>query len=265
MKLHIVKIGGSVITDKTKPFTFKKEIMKRLAEEIKEADKKSILVHGAGSFGHIFADKYKLHEGYKNDNQIKGVAKVQRDVKNLNLMILNALIDAGINAVSIPPSVIVKCRNKKIVEMDTRIFKNYLDMEIMPVTFGDVVLDEKLKFCICSGDQLMLYLAKAFKPKKAIFCTDVDGIYTLDPSINKNARLLEQVDVNFLRNMLKIGKSKTKKTDVTGEMFGKIDTIIKISKIGVDTIVLNGNIKNRLKGALSGRTIKCTRIGGIKK
>ena len=110
----------------------------------------------------------------------------------------------------------------------------------------------------------MLHLAKKFKPEKVIFCTDVDGIFTLDPSIDKNARLLEQVNVNLLKSMLKMGKSKSKKIDITGEMFGKINTIMDISKIGVDSIVLNGNKKNRLKGALMDRDIKCTRIGGMK-
>ncbi len=263
-RMRIVKIGGSIITDKTKPLTFKKAVVKRLAREIKESNEKIILVHGAGSFGHILADRYKLHEGYKNDEQIKGVAKVQRDVKTLNMLILNALIDAGIDAVSISPSAIVKCRDKKIVEMETKIFEDYLNMGIIPVTFGDVVLDKKLKFCICSGDQLMLHLAKKFKPKKVIFCTDVDGIFTFDPSIDKNARLLERVDIKFLKSILKMGKTKSKKRDITGEMFGKIDTIMEISKIGVDSIVLNGNKKNRLKGALTDRAIKCTRIGGIK-
>jgi isopentenyl phosphate kinase len=57
--LHIVKIGGSIITDKTKPLTFKKAVVKRLAREIKESNEEIILVHGAGSFGHIFADRYK--------------------------------------------------------------------------------------------------------------------------------------------------------------------------------------------------------------
>jgi isopentenyl phosphate kinase len=253
--LHIVKIGGSIITDKTKPLTFKKAVVKRLAREIKKSNEEIILVHGAGSFGHIFADRYKLHEGYKNDEQIEGV---------VNMLILNTLIDAGINAVSISPSAIVKCRDKKIVEMETKLFKDYLGMGIMPVTFGDVVLDKKLKFCICSGDQLMLHLAKKFKPEKVIFCTDVDGIFTFDPSVDKNARLLENADTNILKSMLKMGKSKSEKIDITGEMFGKINTIMEISKIGVGSIVLNGNKKNRLKGALTGQAVKCTRIGGIK-
>ena len=53
--MFIVKLGGSVITDKTKKTFFKQETMDRLAVEIKKANKKLILVHGAGSFGHILA------------------------------------------------------------------------------------------------------------------------------------------------------------------------------------------------------------------
>ena len=54
--LILIKIGGSLITDKTKPYTTRPEVIKRIAKEIKEAvsekDVNLIIGHGAGSFGH---------------------------------------------------------------------------------------------------------------------------------------------------------------------------------------------------------------------
>ena len=57
----IIKLGGSVITDKTKKQTFKKEVMGNLATQIKKADKQIIIVHGAGSFGHVLAKEFDIH------------------------------------------------------------------------------------------------------------------------------------------------------------------------------------------------------------
>ena len=70
--MFIIKIGGSVITDKKKESFFKQEISDNIAKEIKKTDKKYIIIHGAGSFGHILAKKYHLHTGRVNDVQIQG-------------------------------------------------------------------------------------------------------------------------------------------------------------------------------------------------
>ena len=60
--MFIIKIGGSIITDKKKENCFKQEITDNLIKEIKKSDKKLIIIHGAGSFGHIHAKKYNLHK-----------------------------------------------------------------------------------------------------------------------------------------------------------------------------------------------------------
>ena len=56
--MFIIKLGGSVITDKTKECTFKQKTMDSLSEQIKKSNKDTIIIHGAGSFGHILAKKY---------------------------------------------------------------------------------------------------------------------------------------------------------------------------------------------------------------
>ena len=70
--MFILKLGGSVITDKNKECSFKKQVMNNLAKNIKNANKQIILIHGAGSFGHIQAKKFRLNEGYKKHEQLHG-------------------------------------------------------------------------------------------------------------------------------------------------------------------------------------------------
>jgi isopentenyl phosphate kinase len=192
--MMLVKLGGSVITDKTRKYVFKEKIVKRLAKEIKNSCEKVIVVHGAGSFGHILAKKHRLDKGFINEKQIKAVAKVQSDVKGLNARVVNGLINAGINPVSLPPSAVVECRNKKIESMNVDVFKKYLNLGLTPVTFGDVALDRKISFCIVSGDLLMLELARVFKPKKSIFVSDVDGVYI-------NGEMVEKIDRKSIQHL----------------------------------------------------------------
>lgn len=258
----IIKLGGSVITDKTKENTFKKDLMDKLAKEIKSADKEVILVHGAGSFGHILAKKYDLNQGYKNDNQLHGFSLTHAMVKKLNSFVLDSLHKAHIPAVSISPHSVLKLNNHKPLKLDYTIFEDYIEVGFTPVTFGDVVLDEKLRFSICSGDFLVHLLAEYFKPEKVIFVIDEDGLYTSNPKIDKNAKLIESMTVEQLE---KLRTSLDSHADVTRGMEGKIETIKNIAKLGIDTILLNGNKPNRLYQAMIGEDTKSTVVYGGKK
>ena len=260
--MQIVKIGGSVITDKTKECTFKPEIMDKLAHSIKKSDKKIILIHGAGSFGHVLAKKYQLNEGYKNFGQIKGFSLTHEKVQNLNTMVLKSLQKQDIPAVSISPHSSVKLNNHELEKIDFKIFEEYLSKNFTPVTFGDVVLDKKLGFSICSGDLLVLALAEYFKPEKIVFVIDEDGLYTSNPKFDKKAKLIEKTSIKDLE---KYSTDLDKHADVTGGMSGKINTIKKISKLGIDTVLLNGNKADRLFEVLVGEETKKTIIYGEKK
>jgi isopentenyl phosphate kinase len=56
MRLQFLKLGGSLITDKTHPYTARPEMLDALVGEIVKAfrdnaDLHLVLVHGSGSFG----------------------------------------------------------------------------------------------------------------------------------------------------------------------------------------------------------------------
>lgn len=257
----IIKLGGSVITDKTKECTFKTETMDKLAENIKKADKQIIIVHGAGSFGHILAKEYGLNQGYKRLEQIKGFSLTHEKVQTLNSLVLKSLQKNDIHAVSISPHSNIKLNNHKIQKMDYKIFEEYLEKNFTPVTFGDVVLDKTLGFSICSGDLLMQTLSKHFKPKKVVFVMDEDGIFNANPKIDKKAKLIQNTTVKELETLT---TSADVHADVTGGMAGKIQTIKKIAKNGVETILVNGNKPDRLYKVLVGEKTISTTVYGEK-
>ncbi len=69
----ILKIGGSVLTDKNKISAPRPEDIARMAREISDGkNTKLVLIHGAGSFGHHQAKEYGLKDGL-NDRSIKGI------------------------------------------------------------------------------------------------------------------------------------------------------------------------------------------------
>jgi len=260
--MFLIKLGGSVITDKGKKYAFKKDVMDRLSSEIKKADKEVILIHGAGSFGHILAKQHSLNQGYKNHTQLQGFSDTHAMVQQLNSLVLTSLHYHDIAAVSIPPHAILQLDDHKPSKIDYNIFKKYLSEGFTPVTFGDVVLDKTLSFSICSGDLLMQMLAEYFKPEKVLFVLDEDGIYTSNPKTDKNAEFIEKATILELQDLT---TSANDHADVTKGMQGKIETIKSISRLGIDTVLLNGNINNRLYDTLIGKKTKSTLVYGEKR
>lgn len=254
----LVKLGGSVITDKSQLRTFRKENVSRLAGEIARAGKQVILVHGAGSYGHVLAERYQLQHGFLDNRQMAGLGRVMQDVRELNFKVMRELTAKGIGAVSIPPSVTVLLKDGEIVHLELQTFEKYLDFGLTPVTFGDVALDQSRRFGICSGDQLMEKLAEHFNPESVIFCTDVDGVFSSDPNHDPKARLIEEVDESILGLLPR----QSKYVDVTGSIHGKIERMLKMSSNCSTCIVLNGNVKGRLEAALRGKKVKGSRVIG---
>jgi isopentenyl phosphate kinase len=220
------------------------------------------LVHGAGSFGHILANKYKLDEGFKSPKQLAKVAEVKKDVRELNLKIIKILITHTLNPISISPSSIIVNKNKMIDSIDMKAFERPMELQFIPVTFGDIVMDKKLGFSICSGDQIILHLAKNFKPDKVVFVTNVDGLLTKPPTGPRSQDLIEDIDITSSSDLalVKSVKAKMKVADVTGGILTKLKISMEMAKFGIESYIINGSVKSRLKNCLLNRDITGTRI-----
>lgn len=250
----LIKFGGSVITDKSRYRTFNADRVKRLCKEIRDSGEKVIVVHGAGSFGHVLAKENNLNDGFKNESQIPAVAQVCYDMRDLNAMIVKELNDAGLPAVSVPTGSCFMMRNRELIIDDPAVLKSMFDKGIMPVMFGDVVMDTELGFAICSGDQIMERLKEIFEPSRVIFVSDIDGLYNKDPKNNKDAKLIENVDKDVLKSV----ETDITVADVTGGVRGKMETMLRMCSEGCDCVLVNGTVEGRLLTLLKGGKVPCT-------
>src|SRR5881397_3845017 len=257
ISMLLVKLGGSVLTEKARLRTPRRAAIRRLARELASVRKPLLVVHGAGSYGHILARKHKLHEGGATAAKRSAAARVQADVKALDALVVDAMIDAGLAAVPIPPSAVLSLDDGRVSSIDLTPFLEFSSMAFTPVTFGDVVRDVRRGFSICSGDLLMLELARAFRPERAVFVADVDGLFTADPKRRRDARLLDKVSE---ADLSKIEFSSAKRTDVTGSIEGKVRRMFEIAAHTGECLIVNGNVKNRVRDALRGRRVVGTRV-----
>ena len=225
----ILKIGGSILTNKDAVSEVDTKSLKRIASEIKSSldnsFKELIIVHGAGSFGHPPAKKYKIGEKFDESEYPQkriGFCETQNAVKKLNMYICEAFIDEGLPVVAIPASSFMRATNKRITDGNLDSFKRYLEKGFIPVIYGDVVLDDELEICVISGDQLIQYLAKNLNPDMVVLGTDVDGVYNKNPKTHDDAIFFDKFssldDLDTLEG--------TTNVDVTGGMVGKIKELL---------------------------------------
>ncbi len=251
----LIKLGGSVITDKSKETTARHDVIDRLAQEIASVPGKKIMVHGGGSFGHIKAKEHNLHLGFTDDSQRDGICMVQKDMRNLNRIIEEGFHKAKVPVASVPAGAITIFGNGQLVEFPSNVFAHYLDIGIMPITFGDVVVDKTKGIAICSGDDIMLKLAQDLKAERCIFVTKVDGVFASYPAPDGEAPL------KTIQPGQEI-KFTVEDADVTGSMQRKLDLMFEIAKLGCKVEVINGLVPGRLASALKNEDYLGTEIKG---
>ncbi len=257
----VLKIGGSVITDKSVELKARTDTIDRLATEIEKANVHNlIIVHGGGSFGHPRAQQYGIKGGLKDDSQKIGFAETHHLMTVLNGLLMDALIWHAIPAVSVTPSSVIVTKNGRIQSFDHASIGKLLDMSFLPVLYGDAVLDSELGFTILSGDQLVAMLATQFGAERIIMGTDVDGLHDADPKTEKTAKLFEHLTLNELKgSQSRLGKSTV--CDVTGGMFGKIAELLPALEKGVPVTIVNATKPNNVYMALKGERVKGTVVG----
>lgn len=263
MELIFLKLGGSLITQKDKPFTENREIIRQIAREIHQARKEKsfrlLIGNGGGSYPHVPAKKFKTAEGIVNNKSLKGIAEVQDAAARLNRIIVRALLDAGENAISIQPSAVALTKNSRIIEFYTKPLEMLLKKDMIPVVYGDVGLDLKQGCSIISTEELFVFLAKRIRPKKIISVGIVDGVFTDDPVRNPKAKFISEITPENYSKIKKMLKGSAG-IDVTGGMVQKVKKYLELSLIGIKSYIINGRVKNRLKEALLGEKVKGTII-----
>lgn len=254
-KLTVLKLGGSVITDKNKLLTPNLKAIERLAKEISQSKVSSlILIHGGGSFGHPIAKKYRINEGYEDPSQLPGFSKTQIAMKKLNILVMEALMTYNINAVVIQPSSFIITKSDRIQGIECEPIKKMINLGLIPVLYGDAVFDSKKGFTILSGDQLVSSLALQFSASRIIIGGDLDGLYTEDPKINSSAKLIKRITLEELKtNKYLIRGSNS--PDVTGGMLGKMLELIPAIKQDVQTLIVNATKPMRVYSALRGEEV----------
>jgi isopentenyl phosphate kinase len=247
----IVKLGGSVITDKRKKFTARRAVLRRLANELTAAKGPLIIVHGGGSFGHAVASEYDIVKGYRSKRQLMGFSLTHRAMEKLNAHVVNALHEAGIPSAAIQPSACAVVSDGRIKSMELTPVRKLLELGIVPVLYGDATPDVSRGMSILSGDQLAVYLARELGASRVIFGVDVDGVYAAKPKVRGDVELVRVITPTSWRDIAKsIGTAGG--ADVTGGMANKVRELLTLAESGIEAEIVNAAKPDILKRAILG-------------
>ena len=258
--LTLVKLGGSLITDKRRPGRSRRQVIARLAGEIAAAGRPGRLIvgHGSGSFGHPAAARYGVHRGARRGEKLAGVAETQARAATLHRMVVDALIRAGAAPFSLAPSSFMTASAGRPVGLALEPLLRALDQGLLPVTYGDVVLDRRQGAAICSTETVFAALVKALRRRghqveQAIWLGETEGVY------DGEGRLVEEITAANLGRALRATRGAAG-TDVTGGMRHRLETAASLARLGVESWILDGRDPGRLARALAGVAVRGSRV-----
>lgn len=260
MSLTAIKLGGSLITDKTIQASFRADVTKRIAQEIQLArvskpDLQILLGHGSGSFGHFEANKYDTLNGVHTSQEWYGFARVAHVAAQLNKLVAEQMLDAGIPIFPIQPSASVIATDGKIHAMQLGNLQLCLEKGLVPLVYGDVAFDTVRGGTIVSTETVFDYLVANLDAVRILLVGEVDGVYDGDGQV-----IPEITWENFEQISVHIGRSRG--VDVTGGMYSKVRDMLQIANTPPYPIIeiLNGLVPDRVYAAMMNQPVPLTRI-----
>ncbi len=265
--LIFLKLGGSLITDKTRPYTPRLDSLAQLAREIQSAlstnaDLRLVVGHGSGSFGH-YAVKDSLapypfpppaEAGARGrENYWRGFAEVWYRASQLNRYVVEALHTAGIPVVSFPPSALASAEDRRIKDWDLTLLTVALQSGLVPVVYGDIVFDTVKGGTILSTEMLMFYLAHRLHPKSILLAGLEAAVWADFPMREQRVEKVTAAAFDSLSG--RIGGSHG--TDVTGGMRSKVEEMLElVQQIPALTVqIFSGEGPGNLEKALNGEVL----------
>lgn len=250
IELVYIKIGGSFITFKEKPFSINYVALENLVKILYRVVDYTRLVlgNGGGSFAHYVVDRYR------DSDPCKLIALCQNATRKLNHFITSYLVEHGLNAVSVQTSSILIKTDSGYALFPEPVVEA-LRLSLIPVVYGECIYSREKGYEVVSTERVFEMLSEYIKPKRIVLLTDVDGVYTCDPRRCSEASLIKIINNDNYMDILEKLKEISGR-DATGSIYGKILSMTGLSRrLGVKIYIVSGfNVSDVVK-AVSGEDI----------
>ena len=270
-KLVFLKLGGSLITDKTRAYTPRLEILDDLARQIatalRDAPGLSLVVgHGSGSFGHTAAKEYHTRDGLRawaapadgflpaeEARYWRGFSQVWFQASALNRLVMEALQKAEISCLALAPVSAVTARDGQVSRWDMTPLKAALAARMVPVVYGDVIFDEVRGGTILSTEDLFEHLARQLKPERILLAGLEAAVWADYP---ERKQPIEKITPGSFEN-IKSHVGAAHGADVTGGMESKVRQMLALAAEipGLSVQIFSGEPDGNIKRSLAGENL----------
>jgi len=271
-QLVFLKLGGSLITDKTQAYTAKLEVIEDVALQIltalqADSDLRLVIGHGSGSFGHVAASEYQTRDGFfphpsplihrerdtTEENYWKGFAEVWYQASALNRLVMKALHTMKIPAIALPPSANVIASDGKVSIWETTSISMALAAGLVPVIYGDVTFDEIRGGTILSTEDLFGHLVRALHPQRILLAGLEAAVWSDFPD---RTRKVDTITPHSFHEISE-GVGKADGADVTGGMESKVVQMLDLVQQHPDIKIqiFSGSEPGNIQRALRGETL----------
>lgn len=249
--LTLIKLGGSLITDKRSERAFLAGRVDALAQAVQAAcstnpQQRLIIGHGSGSFGHMAARRHSTIGGVQGAAAWAGFAEVARAAADLGTLVTTHLAAAGLPAMRFQPSAGTRCRDGVVVDWDLAPLQSALAHGLLPIVHGDVAFDDVRGGTITSTESLFFYLARHLPVKRIFLLGEVEGV------LDASGALIRHITPGTLPGV-EAALHGSAGTDVTGGMETKVrDMVALVQRVpGLEVRILDGRAPDRVLRAIA--------------
>jgi isopentenyl phosphate kinase len=255
MSLVFLKLGGSLITDKTRPYTARSEKLDALAAEIaacllEYSGLNLVLGHGSGSFGHAAASHHATQLGVSTPEDWLGFAEVWYQASTLNRLVVEAFHKASLPIVTFSPAASVTAQDGKVFSLDPYPIQAALKNGLIPVIHGDVAFDKMRGGTILSTEDLFAHLAHQLHPQRILLAGLEAGVWADFPACEHLLREITPDNISELTSSLGAATG----IDVTGGMYSKVTGMLPLLEEipDLEILIFSGEQPGNLRRALRG-------------
>ncbi|MFW5903176.1 MAG: isopentenyl phosphate kinase [Halolamina sp.] len=187
MNPTVLKLGGSVITEKDRPETLDGEALEAAADAIADAMERGdvselVLVHGGGSFGHHHASEAGVTTTAGSTDADDAVA-IHGAMKTLNQFVLSRLHDRDIPALPVHPLSAGARDDEGGIDLPLTQAATMLAEGFVPVLHGDVIATAGEGVTVLSGDEVVTAAAESLSAERVGLCSTVPGVLDTDDEV----------------------------------------------------------------------------------
>jgi isopentenyl phosphate kinase len=236
--VYVVKLGGSLITNRDTVGGFDRERSDRLARcvasRLAAGPTDLILVLGGGSFAHPIVAGHGISRAGAHADPSR-LFELPVHLFRLKHLFIESLCKHGVTALPFETLSYLTTVRSAINAAFLAPIRTTLGLGYVPVLSGGLVADLELGVRPVSSDRIPVVVSQGFHLRRFISLTDQPGIVR-EPGSGEIFRTVSRQDYHQVSAAI----SPPVRVDVTDGMRGKLDAALELARLGVQSVIADG-------------------------